>query len=103
MSNDQGNLNDEARTRQTSLPVFFVIRASTLIRHSSFVIRHSSFVILAFAGKRLVSMSWLQPKPPFTSSTQQALVRAIAPEVSPLLILLGRTVLQKPPRNHKHS
>ena len=42
MSKDEGNPNDEARPKQTSLPVFFVIRASTLIRHSSFGFRRFS-------------------------------------------------------------
>jgi hypothetical protein len=61
MSNDEGNPNDEPRTGRTPPAVFFVIRASTLIRHSSFGFRH--FIVLAQAT---CSMVWLQPKPQLT-------------------------------------
>jgi hypothetical protein len=39
MTNDEGNPNDEIGSR-CFLPQRFVIRASSLIRHSTFVLRH---------------------------------------------------------------
>jgi hypothetical protein len=42
MSNDKGSANDEARMRLDRRRLFFVIRASTLIRHSSFGFCHYS-------------------------------------------------------------
>ena len=41
MTNAEGNPNDEIRNAAARLPQGFVIRASSLIRHSSFVLRHS--------------------------------------------------------------
>jgi hypothetical protein len=41
MTNAEGNPNDEIRNRSVRLAQDFVIRASSLIRHSSFVLRHS--------------------------------------------------------------
>jgi hypothetical protein len=38
MTNDEGRRNEE--TRSAGIVDLFVIRASTLIRHSSFVLRH---------------------------------------------------------------
>jgi hypothetical protein len=40
MPNDEGNENDEARKEPNAGVDLFVIRASTLIRHSSFGFRH---------------------------------------------------------------
>jgi hypothetical protein len=42
MTNDEGNPNDEVRRELTDISNLSVIRASSLIRHSSFDIRHFS-------------------------------------------------------------
>jgi hypothetical protein len=42
MTNDEGNPNDEVRREVTDISNLSVIRASSLIRHSSFDIRHFS-------------------------------------------------------------
>ena len=57
MTNAEGNPNDEIRNAAARLPQGFVIRASSLIRHSSFELRH---LILSFhISNRRESRDWL--------------------------------------------
>ena len=74
MTKAEGNPNDEARTKLNAVDPLFVIRASTLIRHSSLGFRHSIITCLK----------------PWASAP------AIAPEVLLMAVLLVRTASQKP-------
>jgi hypothetical protein len=87
MPNDEGNENDEARKEPNASVDLFVIRASTLIRHSSFGFRHL-FVRSTPSARGL--------RPRITCSTWLAWVPVTATAVS-----LVRMVSQTPPRNRK--
>jgi hypothetical protein len=56
MTNDEGNVNDEAGKEPNASVDLFIIRASTSIRHSSFGFRH------LFAARATPSIRGLRPQ-----------------------------------------